>query len=175
MDTRLLPYVFALALLALDSDDAAIARRLAAAGALFLAARTAGTTLAFVILARGQTQALAAIPALPPGSAVLVLVNQPDMGDWDNPRLDHIDGLALARARVFTNGQWALAGQQLIRPRHPQAAPFDRDPSQLVYPPGASYRPTDFDDAIAWFDRCTFTSVWTVDFPPGRVRAPTST
>ena len=172
VDMRILPYAVALALLAIRTDDAQVARRLAIGGAAFLAARTVGTTIAFALFAQGQQRALAAVPHLPSGGAVLVLVDQPDGATWSDPRLQHIDGLAIARARVFTNGQWALAGQQLVRPQHPAAAPFDRDPSQLVYPVGAAYRPTDLDDAIARFDRCTFQAVWTVDFPLGRVRAP---
>ena len=46
------------------------------------------------------------------------------------------------------------------------AAPFDRDPSQLVYPPTAAFQVTRFADASARFDRCTFAAVWLIDFPP---------
>ena len=172
VDMRILPYAVALALLAIRSDDPETARRLALGGTAFLLARTVGTTLAFALFARGQQQALAAVPHLPAGRAVLVLVNQPDGAEWSDPRLAHLDGLAIARQRVFTNGQWALAGQQLIHPRHPGAAPFDRDPSQLVYPVTASLHLTALDDAIARFDRCTFDAAWLIDFPPGRIHAP---
>lgn len=172
VDMRILPYAVALALLAIRTDDAVLARRLAIGGMAFLLARTIGTTIAFALFAQGQERALIAVPAMPRGAAVLVLVNQPDAASWSDPRLAHIDGLAIARARVFTNGQWALAGQQLVHPLHPRAAPFDRDPSQLVYPRDAAFRITDLDQAVASFDRCQFAAVWLVDFAPGRVRVP---
>lgn len=171
VDMRILPHAVALALLAIRTDDPVIARRLAIGGTAFLLARTAGTTAAFALFAQGQEQALAAVPALPPGGAVLVLVNQPDGAEWSDPRLAHIDGLAIARARVFTNGQWALPGQQPIRPLHPQASPFDRDPSQLVYPRTAAFQASDLATAVTRFDRCIFDAVWTIDFAPGRIRA----
>jgi hypothetical protein len=112
---------------------------------------------------------LRALPALPVGSGVLVLVHEPSTGEWENPRWTHVAGMAIARRRVFTNTQWALPGQQLIRPLHPRAAPLDRDPSHLVYPP--QYPTTDFDAAIAGFDRGTFQRVWTIGFPAGRAHA----
>ncbi len=173
VDMRMLPAAVALALLAIrvSPDEPAIERRLARVAALFLLARTAGTTLAFALYAQGQVQALRALPALPVGSAVLVLVNEPPGVEWSQPRLTHIAGLAIARRRVFANEQWALPGQQSIRPLHPDAAPLDRDPSQLVYPRGSERVSTDFDAAIREFSRCTFDAVWTIGFPAGRAHA----
>lgn len=171
VDMRILPAAVALALLAIRPDDAA-GSRVAGFGAAFLILRTLTTTAAFVLYARGQQAELAALPALPFGSAVLVLVDEPSSKEWAHPRRTHIAGIAVARRRVFVNEQWAIPGQQPIRPLHPAAAPFDRDPSQLVFPAGDPYRPTDFDQAIAGFDRCTFASVWTIGFPAGRAHAP---
>jgi len=166
VDMRLLPTTVALALLAIDVGEDKLANRIAAAAAAFFAIRTATTTIAFLLFAQGQTAALRAIDAMPRGASVLVLVNEPAADNWTNPRLGHIAGLAIARRGIFTNEQWALAGQQLVRPLHPTAAPFDRDPSQLIYPAtvagGMSLR-----QAIATFDRRTFGYVWTVGFPTG--------
>jgi hypothetical protein len=108
---------------------------------------------------------------MPVGAAILSLVDEPSPARWDNPRLGHLPGIAIARRRIFTNEQWAISGQQLIEPLHPAAAPLDRDPSQLVFPADAPYRQTDFDQAIARFDRGTFGYVWTIGFPPGRAHA----
>ena len=168
VDMRMLPYSLALALVAI-AVPAAQAQRFALAGAAFFGMRMVTTTAAFALFAAGQAAALRALPALPVGSGVLVLVKEPSSGEWRNARWTHIAGMAIARRRVFTNEQWALPGQQLIRPLHPRAAPLDRDPSQLVYPP--EYRTTDFDAAIAGFDRATFQRVWTIGFPAGRAHA----
>lgn len=172
VDMRILPASVALGLLAIrvTPGEERLERRLALLGAGFFVARLATSTVALLLFAHGQEQAARAIGVFPPGAAVLVLVNEPSAGDWRNPRLSHIAGLATERAGVFTNEQWALAGQQLVRPLHPAAAPYDRDPSQLVYPPGLGGE-TDFDRAIAGFDRSTFGYVWTIGFPAGRVHA----
>jgi hypothetical protein len=166
VDMRLLPMTVALALLAINAGGDRLEQRIAVLAATFFAVRMATTTVAFVLFAQGQTAALRAIDAIPQGASVLTLVNEPAADNWTNPRLGHIAGLAIARRRIFTNEQWALAGQQLVRPLHPSAAPFDRDPSQLIYPatvPGSM----SLQQAIATFDRRTFGYVWTVGFPTG--------
>ncbi|THD36043.1 MAG: hypothetical protein E7773_08890 [Sphingomonas sp.] len=170
VDMRILPYAVALGLLAIRADGE-VARRLAVLGAGFFGMRIASSTLAFVLFAQGQASELAAVAHIPQGAAVLSLVDEPSTADWDNPRLGHLAGIALARARAFTNEQWAISGQQLIAPRHASATPLDRDPSQMVYPAGEPYAQTDFDTAIARFDRDTFGYVWTIGFPPGRAKA----
>ena len=174
VDQRMLPAALALALLAIAPapGEAVMAQRLAAAGAVFAGLRTAVTTAAFLLFARGQERALAAVPALDAGGTVLVLVDEPSSKTWSGPRLTHVAGLAIARRRVFTNEQWAIPGQQIVAPLHPRAAPFDRDPSHLVYPRGELFRLVNIDDAIRRFDRCTFRQVWTIGFPAGRARAP---
>ena len=173
VDSRMLPAAVALALLAIAAapGEKAMEQRLASAGAVFLGVRTLATTAAFLLFAREGERALAALPALDRGTAVLVLVNEPSSRQWSGPRLTHIAGLAIARRRVFTNEQWAIPGQQIATPMHPRAAPFDRDPSQLVYPAGERFRLVDFDDAIRSFDRCTFQQVWTIEFPAARAHA----
>lgn len=173
VDVRLLPATLALGLLALRvaPGETRLAGRLASAGLLFFALRLATSTAALTLFAQGQAAAARGGDVLPVGTTVLVLVNEPAADNWNNPRLSHIAGLAIARRRVFTNEQWALAGQQIVHPLHPGAAPFDRDPSQLVYPatvPGG----TDFDHALATFDRATFRYVWTIGFPVGRTHQP---
>lgn len=173
VDMRILPGTVAVALLAIRvaPGEAALANRLALAGSGFFALRIITSIAAFALFARGQQAELGGLPLIPAGAALLVLVDEPSTAAWENPRLAHLDGIAIARRRVFTNGQWAIAGQQLIEPLHPGAAPLDRDPSQLVRRPDAPWRQTGFDQAIAGFDRATFSYVWTIGFPAGRARA----
>ncbi|MFA5963418.1 MAG: hypothetical protein WC804_05325 [Sphingomonas sp.] len=172
VDMRVLPATLMLGLLAIRvaPGNDRFAGHLAALAASFFVLRLATSTVALALFAQGQAAALAGIDAIPQGAAVLVLVDEPAADNWNNPRLAHIAGLAVARRRLFTNEQWALAGQQLVTPLHPTAAPYDRDPSQLVYPATVKGG-TDFDSAIATFDRGTFGYVWTIGFPPGRARA----
>jgi hypothetical protein len=173
VDMRILPYAAALGILAIRiaPGQEAFERRLAIGGTAFFALRIVTTTFAFVLYSQGQTTALRAMEAIPRGSAVLVLVDEPSLKSWFNPRLSHIAGIAIARRRVFTNEQWALAGQQLIHPLHPTATPFDSDPSQIVHPAGSEDQSVDFDKAIAMFDRCTFQRVWTIGFPAGHAHS----
>ena len=177
VDMRILPYAATLGILAIRVSPGreSLERWLALGGSAFFAMRIVTTTVAFVLYSQGQTIALRAIEAIPRGSAVLVLVNEPSLKSWFNPRLSHVAGIAIARRRVFTNEQWALPGQQLIRPLHPGAVSFDSDPSQIVRPPGSPAgsedQSVDFDKAIGTFDRCTFQRVWTIGFPAGRARA----
>ncbi|MGN6269054.1 MAG: hypothetical protein ACTHM0_04075 [Sphingomonas sp.] len=172
VDMRILPDTLVLAVLAIRVDPEWRGARWLAVGAVgFFVMRLATTTIVLAQAATVQTRELAALEALPVGSAVLVLEAEPAKTDWPVPRDTHLAGIAIERRRVFTNEQWALAGQQLIVPLHPAAAPYDRDPSQIVYPAGAGYQITDFDRAIARFDRGTFDRVWTIGFPPGRAHA----
>ena len=173
VDMRILPATLALAILAIRVEQGwPGARWLAAAATGFFVMRLATTTIVFAQAANAQSRDLAALDALPAGSAVLVLEAEPAKTDWRVSRDTHLAGIAIARRRVFTNDQWSLTGQQLVTPLHPAAAPYDRDPSQIVYPSGAGYQITDFDKAIAHFDRGTFDRVWTIGFPPGRAHAP---
>ena len=118
VDMRMLPYAVALGLLAIRADDK-VARRLALLGATFFALRIVTSTIAFALFAEGQTSELAAVTRIPQGAAVLSLVNEPSTAAWDNPRLGHVAGIAVARSRAFTNEQWAISGQQLIAPAPP--------------------------------------------------------
>lgn len=171
INARVLPYAVMMSLLAIHARNDVTETRLAIGGAAFFAMRTATTIVAFGLFIAERKVELAPLPLMPRGAGVLTLVNEPWEDVWLNPRLSHVAGIAIARRRIFTNEQWASAGQQIIGPRHPTAAPFDRDPSQLMLDaerPGGS---SDLDHAIATFDRRTFGYVWTIGFPVGRARA----
>lgn len=174
VDMRMLAPATALALIAIRpaSGAARLAERLALTGTAFFALRLATSTIAMLMFARGQQAALEAAPHLPRGTAVLVLVNEPCSSQWHSDRLGHVAGLAIARRDVFENGQWLIDGQQLLRDRHPRAAPYRADPSQLVYPAACEYRTTHFGQAVREFDRRTFRYVWTLGFPARARLAP---
>ncbi|PCD02272.1 hypothetical protein COC42_12555 [Sphingomonas spermidinifaciens] len=165
VDMRMLAPAVAVALAAVRVIDPRLAIRLLLFGLAFLLVRTAATTASFVIVAERQQAALRIVPAIPRGAAVLVLVNEPCASDWSSDRLGHLAGVAEVRRDIFDNGQWTIAGQQLLGHRYPLAAPYDRDPSQLVYPKACEYAPTDFAAAVRDADRRIFTHVWTIGFP----------
>lgn len=165
VDMRMLGIAVALALAAIRVTDEHLAPRVALAATAFFALRTITSTIAMVLFAQDQRAAQAAVDHIPRGAAVLVLVNEPCSWQWSSHRLTHIDGLAIARRDAFTNGQWALGGQQLIAPRHPEAEPYRADPSQLVYPGYCEYRTTILSKALRDFDRGTYDYVWTMDYP----------
>jgi hypothetical protein len=173
VDMRMLPIAVALALLAIRvrPGGAVAGHTLALLAAGYLALRALATTASFAIAGQAQAEALAITPAIPRGAAVLVLVNEPCSTVWDGDRLGHVAGIAIAERDVFQNGQWGLAGQQLLRPRHPEAEPYRADPSQLVRPRRCEAHPTDFAAAIRDFHRGTFTHVWTIGFPARRALA----
>ncbi len=172
VDMRIFPATVMLALIAIaPSQNLRLARLVAACGTAFLVARLIGTTASFVERSAEQQRELAAIEAIPRGAAVLALVSRPCGGVWSDLRRDQLPSMAIVRRDVFTNGQWALAGQQLLRIRHTQAAPYIVDPSQQVLPRTCAVIGSDFSEAILTFPRAAFTHVWTIGFPPGAARA----
>ena len=174
VDMRLLAPALALALIAIRvrPGHPRLETWIAGVAVGFFALRTVTSTIAFLLFAQTQQAALEAVNHIPRGTGVLVLVNEPCSSKWHSDRLGHIAGIAVARRDVFENGQWALAGQQLLRARHPEAEPYRIDPSQLVYPAVCEFKTTVFGDAIRDFDRGTFRYVWTLDFPARPALAP---
>ncbi|MGQ7342963.1 hypothetical protein ACTGU7_10285, partial [Streptococcus suis] len=74
------------------------------------------------------------------------------------------------RRDAFTNDQWIMPGQQLPTIRDARAAPFDRDPSQIVGDRECGLGTLDLDATLARFPRWRYAYVWMIGFPPGRVR-----
>ena len=172
-DTRVAPYVLALALLAIrPSADRALAGGLALAGAAFVAVRVGAATVSLLQASAAFERELAVLPAIPRGASVFALVRHGCAPDWDDRRLDHLPSMAILRRDAFTNDQWAIAGQQLLTIRPPSAAPLDRDPSQLVG--GGLCEPASLvlAPAIAAFPRWRYEYVWTIGFPRAAVRDP---
>ena len=176
VDMRLAPLAAMLGLLAIKpptgTGSVRSAQAVAALALAFFLVRTAAMTASFVLRSAEQQRELAAIPAIPYGASVLSLVARPCGGDWTDPRRDHLPAMAIVRRDVFTNEQWDLAGQQLLRIRNPAARPYLADPSQLVYPTICAVMGSRFGEAIRTFPRAGFTHVWTIGFPPGAAHSP---
>lgn len=172
-DTRIAPYALALALLAIAPPaNARLARGLAITGAAFVAVRLVAATASLLIAWQTYARELAALPAIPRGASVFAMVRHDCAGSWDDRRLDHLPSTAILRRDAFTNDQWAMPGQQLLTLRPTGTAPFDRDPSQLVSDQPCRAGAIDLFGAITKFPRARYDYVWTIGFPPGRVRDP---
>jgi hypothetical protein len=166
-DMRMAPVMIAVALLGLDLKPGArqrLAALVAAAGLAFVAARLTVTTIVFAKLDRVWQQQLAAVPQIAPGSRVLVMADGPCTGEWGNRRVDHIDGIAVLRRDVFTNGMWALPGAQLLQVRYTAGDPFVTDPSHLLRPRVCRGRLPGLEEALAALPG-NFDYLWLIDLP----------
>lgn len=164
VDMRMAPYVVALLIVAIRPREARFAAPLAVAATAFFLLRIATTSWVFLGAAQVQAQAAAVGDLLPRGASVLVAVRVPCVG-WADRRLLHVPGLALVRRDIFDNSEWTLAGQQLLRSRHPQAGSYQADPSQMLYDPQCARATQDLPMMLRRFPRAGFGYVWTIDLP----------
>lgn len=162
-DMRLLPFTFALALIAIRPVEGRAARWLAAAGLIFLGIRLAGTTASFALYDGLYRSELQALQHMPRGASVLSLVVRPCGNEWSTERLDHLPALAIVRRDAFTNDQWTVDSAQALTVIKPGVGAFARDPSQLVYPKGCRGEGSDLNRAIATFNRAAFDHVWVLN------------
>jgi len=169
-DMRLVPYIYAIALLAirpLPSADTRFLRRLAFAATAFLLIRTIGNTVSLWLYDRSYRAELAALDHLPEGARLVSFVGRPCGVRWWVTRLEHLPGLALERKRTFSNDQWDRADAQPLTVTYAAAGAFARDPSQIVVPEGCAkpgYRT--IDQALRTFPRQAFDYVWLIRPPP---------
>jgi hypothetical protein len=169
-DMRLVPYMLALALLAIGptlAADARFLRRMALAATAFLLVRTAANTASLWLYARSYERELAAVDHLPHGARLVTFVGRSCGLIWWTTRLEHLPGLALERRRAFSNDPWDMAGGQPLAVAYPAAGSYARDPSQVVVPNGCSkpgYRT--IDQSLRGFPRQAFDYVWLIRPPP---------
>lgn len=175
-DMRMAPYALAIALIGLRPTGG---RRwwgpaLAVAGCVFLIVRLGGHTLHYARLSRAYDAQLAAIDHLPVGARVMVLVTLPCEGQWTYSRMDHLGSIAIGRRQAFVNGQWAMAGAQLLTIRNPGVGRFGGDPTQLLRPLHCRRRGEPvFRDTLENFPRGAYDHLWLIDMPrAGWVRHP---
>jgi hypothetical protein len=169
-DMRLVPYLIAVALLAIrfrGAPDRTTAHVLAVLGLLFFATRTAANTLSLGIAARDQQAKLEAIDLMPAGARVISLVGMTCQEYWPMLRNGHLGAMVIVRREGFSNDQWLLEGVNLLDLKYRAAGYFAADPSQLVRPNRCRdplHRT--IDESLATLPRGDFDYVWLIDVPP---------
>ena len=168
-DMRLVPYLMAVAILAIrfrGETDLRLARMLAVAGLAFFLVRIAGTTSSLAIASDDQSAKLEALEHVPMGSRVVSLVGDPCVKPWALPRLSHIGGMVIVRRHGFSNDQWVIQGATLLELRYHQAGPFIADSSQIVVANDCPLRSVrQIDRALKLLPRDRFDYVWMVNPP----------
>lgn len=175
-DMRLLPYAFAVALVAI-APVRETSKALLVAGVLALAffgVRMASTTVAYSEQDRLVQAALPALDKMPLGARVVFFSVKPCRTRWALAPLDHLSGAAMARRDAFVNDQWQQPGVNPLKVSYPAAEPFVRDPSHLVVreecKPSRN-RPR-LSMSLAKLPRGAFTHIWIVGNPTRDVRPP---
>jgi hypothetical protein len=169
-DMRLVPYLMAVALIAIrfrGAPDRRTAHVLAALGLLFFGTRTAANTVSLGMAGADQSAKLQAINVMPEGARVLSLVGMTCKEYWPMLRNGHLGAMVIVRRDGFSNDQWLLEGVNLLDLKYTAAGYFAADPSQLVRP-NRCIDPLHrmIDDSLANLPRRDFDYVWLIDVPP---------
>lgn len=169
-DMRLVPYVIAVALLAIrfrGFPDRELAQVLAVLALLFFGTRTAANTVSLGIAGADQTAKLQAIDLMPEGARVVTLTGMPCTNYWPLLRNSHLGAMVIVRRDGFSNDQWLLEGVNLLDLKYRSAGYFAADPSQLVRP-NHCLDPIHrmIDQSLSALPRKDFDYVWLVDVPP---------
>ena len=169
-DMRLVPYLMAVALLAIRFRGALngkTAQVMAVLGLLFFATRTAANTYSLGMAAMDQTAKLKAIDEMPVGARVITLTGMPCTEYWPLLRNSHIGAMVIVRRDGFSNDQWLLEGVNLLDLKYRAAGYFAADPSQLVRPNRCRDRlHRQIDESLGALPRNDFDYVWLIDVPP---------
>ena len=169
-DMRLVPYLMAVALIAIrfrGLPDRTTAQVLAVLGLLFFAARTAANTASLAIASDDQQAKLQAIDHMPDGARVITLTGMPCRAYWPLLRNSHLGAMVIVRREGFSNDQWVIEGLNLLDLKYRRAGYFAADPSQLVRPNGCADRlHRTIDQSLAQLPRADFDFVWLIDVPP---------
>jgi hypothetical protein len=169
-DMRLVPYLMAVALLAVrfrDVPHRRTAHVLAALGLLFFATRTIANTISLGMAGMDQRAKFHAIDAMPEGARVITLTGMPCSEYWPLLRNSHVGAMVIVRRDGFSNDQWLLEGVNLLDLKYRAAGYFAADPSQLVRPNHCRdplHRT--IDQSLGALPRNDFDYVWLIDVPP---------
>lgn len=168
-DMRLVPYLIAVAVIAIrlrDTADAAFARRLALLAMVFVLLRIGGNTISFWMLDRTYDRELAALDHVPEGARLVSFVGTRCGQPWRMSRLEHLPAMAIVRRGAYSNDQWSMAGAQLMRTTYHQAGGFEHDASQMVTEQKCKYEVwRSLDQSLARFPRDAFDYVWLIQPP----------
>jgi hypothetical protein len=160
-DIRLLPYLIALAFLAIRSPaDPRLAPLLAVSALLFFLLRLGGTTASLAMAADQQQAKLVALDFIPPGARVASFYGLPAVEPWSMARDNHLGGLVIARRHGFSNDQWITVGHNLLTLKYDEAGSFASNPSEVVRPNGVPGLGRTIDEALAQVPRDKFDYVW---------------
>jgi len=169
-DMRLLPYLFAVALLAIrfrGGPNRRTAQLLAVFGLLFYLGRTAATAASLALAAQDQQAKLRALDHVEQGARVVTLTGMPCSDYWPLLRNSHLGAMVVVRRDGFSNDQWLMEGLNLLDLKYMRAGYYAADPSQLVRPNGCReplHR--EIDASLAGLPRKDFDYLWLVDVPP---------
>ncbi|KTF68025.1 hypothetical protein ACNFJ7_13755 [Sphingomonas sp. HT-1] len=168
-DMRLVPFLIAIAILAIRPKPGLSMRGatvVAALGLAFFLGRIGATTASFYLYDRAYDRELKALDHLPVGARLVSFVGETCYNEWAMTRLQHVPGLALERKLAYTNDQWSMPGGQLLTVRYRAAKRFAHDPSELVTSvqcPREWWRP--IARSLAIFPRDAFDYVWLIRPP----------
>lgn len=170
-DMRLVPYVFATAMLAVRSKGAQYPKSagfIAALGLAFVLVRVASTTASLGIAANDIDRKLVALDYMPQGARVVSMVGEPCGRYWPLMRDAHIGAMVIVRKEGFSNDQWVLEGMNLLTLRHSAAGVFSADPSEIAHPVACNGRLSlwSINRALSVVPREAFDYLWLIDPPP---------
>jgi len=169
-DSRMLPYILAIALLGLHPVSSRSRWQLAFAmvGLIFFTARMITQFITYHEHDQKYQQQLSALSHIDRGSRVFVMVYTP-CETWNLSRTMHLGSLATARREAFTNGMWPMPGGRLMTVTYADAKPFQYSPSQALWPAKCRV-PVSGDmslgQAFTALPRPAFDYVWLIDVPP---------
>jgi hypothetical protein len=169
-DMRLVPYLMAVALLAIrfrGAPDRTTAQVLAVLGLMFFATRTLANTVSLGIAAKDQSAKMKAIDLMPRGARVISIVGMTCQEYWPMLRNGHLGAMVVVRREGFSNDQWVIEGVNLLDLKYLKAGYFAADPSQLVRPNRCIdplHRQIDW--SLSTLPRNDFDYVWLIDPPP---------
>ncbi|MES2441997.1 MAG: hypothetical protein V4574_04140 [Pseudomonadota bacterium] len=168
-DMRLVPFLIAVAIVAIRPKPGLSIRgtaTVAALGLAFFGARIAATTWSYALYSASYDKELKALDHLPVGARLISFVGETCYNEWTMTRLQHVPALALERRLAYTNDQWSMAGGQLLTVRYAAAKRFAHDPSQIVTDvqcPREWWRP--IARSLVTFPRDAFDYVWVIRPP----------
>jgi len=168
-DMRLIPFVFALAVLAIRFKAETympLATRLAVVGLAFFLFRIGAHTVSFAMTSNEQTEKLQALDHVPKGAVVLSYVGRPCGDPWPLERNAHIGAMTIVRREGFSNDQWITEGVNLLRLKRHFLGPLSTDPSEIVRPTGCKRRPWWISRALKAVPRDKIDYLWLVTPPP---------